>query len=121
MEEFKRLYPRGRILMQNLYIMVFMYALSLSLAHLFLKIGTKQKRMAFVGFFIFLYSFLGITAASIYLIILSYLNLSIAFPATRSASYIFIMILSFLFLKEKLTAKSSIGVIALIIGLFLIS
>ena len=107
--------------MGHMYILILAYALILSLAHLFLKIGTKQKRIAPAGLFIFLYAFLGVIAASIYLIILSYLNLSIAFPATRSASYAFIVILSFLFLKEKLTIKSSIGIMALIFGLFLIS
>ncbi len=104
-----------------IYLLIFTYALLLSLAHLFLKIGTKQKKIAATGSCIFLYGFLGTIAALIYLVILSNLNLSVAFPATRSASYIFVMLLSFFLLREKLTLKSSIGVLALIIGIFLIS
>jgi|GEM_PF-3282840 len=107
--------------MQNLYVLVLTYALSLSLAHLSLKIGTKQKKRPVMGTLVLIYALLGTLAALIYLVILSRLNLSIAFPVTRSASYIFIVVLSYLFLKEKLTLRSSVGVLALIIGLFLIS
>ena len=104
-----------------IYLLILVYAVLLSFAHLFLKIGTSQKILSSKGLLIFLYCFLAICASLAYLITLSHINLSIAFPATRGTSYILVVIISYLFLKEKLTLKSSIGVLALIIGLFLIS
>lgn len=104
-----------------IFSLILTYAALLSFAHLLLKIGTKQRSLKSKTFLISLYCLLAISASLAYLIVLSHINLSIAFPATRGTSYILVVIISCLFLKEKLTAKLSVGVLALIIGLFLIS
>ncbi|MHB1693617.1 MAG: EamA family transporter [bacterium] len=83
-----------------------------------LKIGLKSI-LVFFNPLIFIALVLLFFATIFYLLALSKLNLSYAYPLL-SSSYIFILLMSRLLLKEKVGLKRWVGVFIIIIGIFII-
>jgi len=102
-------------------VLILIYGLFLALAHISFKLGTKQPKIISASPWFLGYGLLACSAVGIYFIILSHLNLHLAFSASRGVSYVFMALFSAVLLKEKMTLKSSLGIIALIIGLILIT
>lgn len=83
-----------------------------------LKIGIKSV-FVFFNPFIFIALIMLFFATVFYLLALSKLPLSIAYPML-SSGYILVVILSKIFLKEEVSLKRWIGVFVIIIGIFII-
>lgn len=99
--------------------------LSGSLGAIFLKKGMTQiatfslKNIA-TNKFVYLGVFLYILSAITNIVLLNFLDYSIAFPMT-SITYIWTVFLSYFMFKEALTSRKIIAVILLMIGVFLLS
>ncbi|WP_086313377.1 hypothetical protein A5821_000854 [Enterococcus sp. 7F3_DIV0205] len=69
---------------------------------------------------IYLGSFLYILSAVTNIVLLKFLDYSIAFPMT-SLTYVWTVIISYFIFKEKLSVRKVLAVILIIIGVFIIS
>lgn len=69
---------------------------------------------------IYLGSFLYILSAVTNIVLLKFLDYSIAFPMT-SLTYVCTVIISYFIFKEKLSVRKALSVILIIIGIFIIS
>lgn len=69
---------------------------------------------------IYLGSFLYILSAVTNIVLLKFLDYSIAFPMT-SLTYVWTVIISYFIFKEKLSIRKVLAVISIIIGVFIIS
>ena len=83
-----------------------------------LKIGIKSILVFFNGYIFFALIML-FFATIFYLLALSSLPLSIAYPML-SGGYVLVVLLSKIFLKEKVSVKRWIGVFIIIAGIFII-
>ena len=101
-----------------------------SISQILIKIGSgKVKRehlkVGFKSIFVFFNPFIFIAiillffATISYLLVLSKLNVSYAYPL-MSGSYIIVLLLSRIILKEKIIFKQWIGVFIIITGIFII-
>ncbi len=112
------------------YIFIGFAVIFTSVGQILQKIGSGKvkKELLSIGiksFFVFFDRFIFgalvmlFFATVFYLLALSKLPLSIAYPML-SSGYVFVVLLSKIFLKEKVSLKRWIGVFIIIIGIFII-
>jgi drug/metabolite transporter (DMT)-like permease len=79
-----------------------------------------RLKLVLTNGWIYLGSFLYILSAVTNIVLLKFLDYSIAFPMT-SLTYVWTVIISYFIFKERLTARKLIAVILIIVGVFIIS
>jgi drug/metabolite transporter (DMT)-like permease len=79
-----------------------------------------RLKLVLTNGWIYLGSFLYILSAVTNIVLLKFLDYSIAFPMT-SLTYVWTVIISYFIFKERLTLRKLIAVILIIVGVFIIS
>jgi len=73
------------------------------------------------NYYLILWVLFGGISAFLWLLAISKINLSVAFPISQAGSIILIVILSYLFFSEAITLYQCLGMLLIIIGIFLVA
>lgn len=72
------------------------------------------------NYYLIVWVLFGGISAFLWLLAISKINLSIAFPIAQAGSIILIVILSYLFFKEAITLYQCLGMLLIVVGIFLV-